>query len=642
MGHRGGIGWSSFGTAIAACLLCLAWAASPSSAVTTLPDGRGWEMVSPVEKNGGQIALPGALAGGGVLQSAAGGSAVTYGSGASFGPEAAGAPPASQYVSRRGASGWTTENVTAPLFSGSYGLGDEGVPYQLFSAELSLGLLLSGRRCRDEGTDCPVANPPLSPGAPAGYQNYYLRDTGTGAYEALLGAAAAAESGLDPSEFELAFAGASPDLDHVALSTCAALTPEATEVPLSGGCDPAATNLYLWSGGTLGLVNLLPGQTQGTPGAALAAQSFALSSDGARVYWSDGTDLYLRANGETRQVDAGAGGGGTFETASASGSVAFYTKGGHLYRYEAAGDSSLDLTPAGGVLGVLGASADGSHVYYVTAAGILLRRDAETVPVAPAADAVNYPPTTGTARVSADGTKLVFLRTIETFSQVHVYDSVANKIVCASCRATATKPLGPSTVPGAIANGAGPAATRSYKPRALTADGGRLFFDTRDKLVTADTNNDWDVYEWQALGTGGCTKPKGCVALISSGTAAGGASFVDASADGSDAFFLTDGSLVKGDPGAVDLYDARVGGGFPVPPDPIPCIADACQPLPPEPPDPTLTTTVKGLGNPPVQYFRPRSRCTRKQVRRHGKCVKRPVRQGKSGQKGRPGKRGAR
>ena len=76
--------------------------------------------------------------------------------------------------------------------------------------------------------------------------------------------------------------------------------------------------------------------------------------------------------------------------------------------------------------------------------------------------------------------------------------------------------------------------------------------------------------------------------LISSGRSAGGASFVDASADGSDAFFLTDGSLVAADPGSVDLYDARVGGGFPIPPPPIACEGDACQALPPEPVDPTL------------------------------------------------------
>ena len=77
--------------------------------------------------------------------------------------------------------------------------------------------------------------------------------------------------------------------------------------------------------------------------------------------------------------------------------------------------------------------------------------------------------------------------------------------------------------------------------------------------------------------------PSGCIDLISSGRSEGGASFVDASADGSDAFFLTDGSLVATDAGGVDVYDARIGGGFPESTDVIPCFGDACQPLPPDP-----------------------------------------------------------
>ena len=104
-----------------------------------------------------------------------------------------------------------------------------------------------------------------------------------------------------------------------------------------------------------------------------------------------------------------------------------------------------------------------------------------------------------------------------------------------------------------------------------------------------------------------CTKPVGCVNLISSGRAEGGATFLDASDDGSDAFFLTDGSLVPSDPAPIDVYDARVGGGFPSP-RPIPCFGDACQPLPPEPEDPTpgtLRSQPSGnLPTPPVRNSR--------------------------------------
>ena len=40
----------------------------------------------------------------------------------------------------------------------------------------------------------------------------------------------------------------------------------------------------------------------------------------------------------------------------------------------------------------------------------------------------------------------------------------------------------------------------------------------------------------------------------------------------------------------------------PKPLEPIPCFGDNCQVLPPEPRDPTLGTTVAGLGNPKIHY----------------------------------------
>ena len=66
-------------------------------------------------------------------------------------------------------------------------------------------------------------------------------------------------------------------------------------------------------------------------------------------------------------VSAGAA---AFQAASDDGAVAYYTEGTHLYRYDAATHSSSDLTPAGGVVGVLGASTDGSTVYFQDAAAL--------------------------------------------------------------------------------------------------------------------------------------------------------------------------------------------------------------------------------------------------------------------------------
>jgi hypothetical protein len=628
-------------------LLAAALVGPAVSSQAALPDERGWEMVSPLDKNGGQVDRPGALSGGGALQAAADGDSVTYGSAASFGAGAEGAPPASQYISRRDAGGWSTENVSAPLYSGSYGVEPEGVPYRLFSGDLARALMLNGHHCRGEAQGCAVANPPLAgTDAPVGYQNYYLRDGATGAFGALLGLSDVAGLALEPADFELTLAGASPDLRHVVLSTCAALTAEAVEVPLGEGCDPEEQNLYSWSAGAgLSLVNLAPGDAVGTPGAAIAAPAGAVSADGARVYWNDTAtgNLFLREGAQSKQVDTAAGGGGTLETAAADGGTAIYTKAGHLWSYDAETESSADLTPSGGVVGALGASIDATRVYYLTGSGLFLWQAGDTTEVADAADASNYPPAVGTARVGADGAHLAFVSTSpltaydnteaapkacgdpgvsgERCAEVYLYDAEADLLRCASCKAKG-RPTGPSTLPGATANGEGPAATRSYKPRALSSGGGRLFFDSRDNLASTDTNADWDVYQWEVNGLGSCEKAPGCLALISSGRSEGGASFVDASSQGEDVFFLTDGSLVGSDPGSVDLYDARVGGGFPEPEAPIACEGNACQSLPPEPTDPPLGTTLAGLGNPPVRYSGRRKPCRKGKVRRGGECVK--------------------
>jgi hypothetical protein len=594
-----------------------------------LADGRGWEMVSPTDKSGGQIQGPGEIHGGGVVEAAAGGGALTYSSTASFGEGAAGAPYASQYISRRGAAGWSTQNITAPTLSGSYGEAPNGVPYQLFSPDLARAVMLDGDRC-GAGEPCPRAYSLMEPPGAA--------------------------SPTSPAEPDLALAGAGPDLTHVVLSACAALAADATEIPAGEGCDQSEPNLYEWSGGAVEALNLLPGETHTTPGAFLAAQSGAISADGRRVYFTLGEDdaLYLREAGSaTRLLPETAGGGAAFQTASADGSTAFFTKGGTLYRYEVGAEASDPI--ATGVTGVLGASADGSAVYYQTTQGLFLwRSPGTTTEVASGSEAAqesDWPPTTGTARVSADGSELLFLsqqpltgydNTDQTTgrpdSEVFLWSAgsgAGGTPACLSCNPTNERPLGPSTIPGAYSNGspalavAGEIVTDSYKPRVLSANGERVFFESSDALVIQDSDKAADVYEWEAPGEGSCAAPGGCLSLVSGGRGAAGASFLDASADGSDAFFLTKDSLVGADPGSTDVYDARVGGGFPEPQGPIPCLGDACQSLPSEPEDPEPGTLREGTGNPPPMVEGPGRRpraCpkSKRRVSRHGKarCVK--------------------
>ena len=564
-----------------------------------LPDCRAWEMVSPVDKNGGAVQGFGDNSGGDVLQAAADGGSATYSSSASFGVGAQGAPTASQYISRRTDGGWIAENITGPTLSGAYPNDDPGVPYQLFSADLARGLLLDARRCA-EGQPCP--------------RSYSLRESEGGALA------------ISPEVPDLRFMGASSALRQVIFSTCAALTPQATEVPGGGeGCDPAEPNLYEWDGGDLQLINVLPGEAQGTPGSRLAAQGGAVSTDGARVYFTQLEDgaLYLREAGQpTKLLPETLGGAAAFQTASSDGRLAFFIKAGHLFRYVASTEVNTDLTPGGGVLGVLGASADGSRLYYATTAGLFLWNEGiarEVATGAAAADLGDYPPATGTARVSADGNHLAFLSKASLSGydntdqrsglpdvEVFLFDVTANggtgALTCVSCNPTNERPLGVSTIPGAISNGQGEGATDVYKPRVLSADGSRLFFDSKDAIAPQDASAAGDVYEWEAQGSGTCVQLGGCIFLVSSGKSPDASTFIDASTDGRDALFLSGDSLISSDPGSVDLYDARAGGGFEGPAPVTPCDGDACQSVPSPPEDPTPGTLVSGSPNSKVHF----------------------------------------
>ena len=67
--------------------------------------------------------------------------------------------------------------------------------------------------------------------------------------------------------------------------------------------------------------------------------------------------------------------------------------------------------------------------------------------------------------------------------------------------------------------------------------------------------------------------------MIASGRSNEESAFLDASETGDDVFFLTSDQLVPQDTdSAVDVYDARIDGGFPGPPPrPVECEGDACQ-----------------------------------------------------------------
>lgn len=104
---------------------------------------------------------------------------------------------------------------------------------------------------------------------------------------------------------------------------------------------------------------------------------------------------------------------------------------------------------------------------------------------------------------------------------------------------------------------------------AINEDGSRVVFTTADALSSNASNGLPDIYEWH----------EGQVSLISNGSAIEADELPVITPSGNDVFFVTSAGLVPQDTdGAPDIYDARIGGGFPQPPtEPAPCAGDACQ-----------------------------------------------------------------
>jgi hypothetical protein len=117
------------------------------------------------------------------------------------------------------------------------------------------------------------------------------------------------------------------------------------------------------------------------------------------------------------------------------------------------------------------------------------------------------------------------------------------------------------------------AAQHDLNSRAITQDGSRVVFMTAEPLSSAATTGVVNAYEWhEQLG-----QSEGRVSLISSGSSP--VNQVLISSSGRDVFFDTAQGLVRQDSdGEIDVYDARIGGGFPLPPaEPEPCAGDACR-----------------------------------------------------------------
>lgn len=352
------------------------------------------------------------------------------------------------------------------------------------------------------------------------------------------------------------FTGATPDGSKVFFTTATQLTPD------DSNTDP---DLYEYDLATGALTRL----SVGAPGYDDADLSTGVGSDltGSALVSADGSHAYFTALGQL------APGAGATQAANESQDTV------NLYAY-----------------------ADG-HVSFIATIG----------PADDTGESGTYhqgggpPLSTGVAQVTADGSDLVFdsesrLTAYDNAgrAELYRYDAPSATIACVSCSPMGTLPDGvldplfhtsfrpvDATVPVAQLNG-------------LSADGQTVFFAATSQLLPAATNVAdsvsgnpiYNVYAWH----------DGMLSLISSGTSPSSDFLLGASPSGSDLFLLTASQLAPQDgDSANDIYDARVGGGFPVPPTPAPCASgDTCAPLssaPPSPPTPA-SITFTGPGNP--------------------------------------------
>jgi hypothetical protein len=486
---------------------------------SVLPDGRAWELVSPVDKRG--VSVEPLAHEGGLIQAADNGRGLAFiASGPVSAEEPLGyrGPEPSQFIATRGSAGnWGTHNLAPPNASARGIQANVRREYQFFSSDLSLAAIFPVEPISSNETTETVSGLPV-----------YLRSTGCASgrcYQPL-------EDGSTSLQGEDVLLAATADLKHVGMQNPNGLFEWSAEESVSGE-------------GHQRLVSILPNGEHatgklgiGAPRAtAFEGDRRAISQDGSRVVWAQANStlstqtLYQtefkegltesvqldEANEEAGLESPKLGPSAVYGTSSTNGDRVFFTDGqrltanaskeeeftGDLYVYERAkpaGERLTDLTPptnagesAAVQSGVIGASEDGSYVYFV-ANGVLAegatpggcvyqgvrsskcnlyevhnngsewekphfiaRLSNEDTPdwTAEARGRLSYRIVEMTSRVSPNGHYLAFMsdqrltnynnldaNSGEPDEEVYLYDASAGQLTCASCNPTGAQPTG--------------------------------------------------------------------------------------------------------------------------------------------------------------------------------------------------------
>jgi hypothetical protein len=593
-----------------------------------LADCRAYELVSPTDKNGGDI-----VGDGQTTISSVDGDAVTFSSRASFGDtRGSGALGQTQYMARRGAGGWTTHAITPTPARDSFQVlfGSTLMPW--FSEDLSKVVFWA------------YDLPGVTDDQP-NEVNVYREDTRTDAIETIT------KGNLDPvSPFEILLSGAewgvAGDDSHVAFMSSSRYSPEAVA---------GVPNVYDWSDGTVRLAGVLPDGSAPEAGSEMGPHFYrgTVSADGSRFVFSSGGQIYLRSDGSRTawvsqgeaSVEVPAPAEVSLQGVSRDGKhVVFATSSRlldsdtndgldlYLYTDSASPATEANLTqltnsgavdPSTGGLAVVGMSDDASTIYFQegTNGKLFVWHDGALHLISsnvsrqqgggPGTDLGLDASDPGYGRVSRNGSTMAFLASstlnndgahalsgadhvTNGHTEMYVYSAADDRLTCVSCPPGGRAASADATVLPAATGGTSSLALPGDRPHFLSDDGTRVFFSTADALVPQDTNGLADVYEYDT--TTGTTR------LVSTGAGPDGAWFADASAGGGDVFLVTRRQLLASDRDElVDLYDARVDGGLPqvATVAPTPCLDEVCQGSPSPAPAFQAPTGVRlaGSGN---------------------------------------------
>lgn len=431
------------------------------------------------------------------------------------------------------------------------------------------------------------------------------------------------------------------------------------------------------------VVSLKPGDEPF--GAGENALYMGASLDGEGIAFKVGGTLYLRyRNSETFAIGAGV----TYAGLAEGGARIFYLQGGDLKAFDATSEAVTEFTESGDVTPVFVAQG-GTAAYFVSPSELTLQpnpngaepqsgaqnlylseegqlsfvatvtdRDVEgeliegieTVDglglwVIAANPAPGFPGRFGIvpARATPDGSVLLFKSRAPLTdydpggkAQIYRYDSAAGELRCLSCNPTGAAPSTDATLQSEKREGVALFFSQAW-PENLRADGDRAIFESSEPLVAADADGRRDVYQWEAQGVGSCTRPQGCLNLISSPGSLRDEYLWAVSQSGDDVFFLSSDLLVGADADTTaSIYDARVGGGFAEDSPPV-CEGEGCRPgLTPPPPLPTPPSSAIGSSGNAKDARAKKCPKGKRKVKRNGKvrCVKKKRNRAGAGRKG--------